>query len=312
MKDLSQRAKRLYFVVGIGFAALMLGSILSVLLLQRLGPRLHGAPVVLLFFLEVLLRNLWSLLVLPILAYGAARAVPLGTWSTVVGALATGEVFVRALRYIQGGADVVWGSWSGFATGVAVLCASAALTRLAILRGREAAEVQLAEAQARARAKVSEYDEFVQAAERQGERNALAERERALGEVAGVPAAGGAQTPPPVQAITEPASTTGAPATAGPSAITEPPSTTGAPDTDAPQAITEPLRTGDAPQALTEPLRTGDAPRAITELLSTTGAPATDAPPADAPFASDVGPDVRSSDDAAADGPAETPRVKSS
>src|SRR5690606_9025061 len=128
------------------------GSLFSIGLLLRLGPRLHGAPWAVVFPIELVLKNLWCLALLPLFVYAAARVVALRPWSTALGALAAGEVFLRALRYIQGGADALWGSWTGFVAWLVVLAAAVFLTRLAVVKGRVASQGLQAKAQRAAQA----------------------------------------------------------------------------------------------------------------------------------------------------------------
>ncbi|HSP80044.1 MAG TPA: hypothetical protein VLQ93_16055, partial [Myxococcaceae bacterium] len=86
LSPLRARVRRLQFTVGLGFLALVVGSMLSVALTLRLSVRVQALPFWFLrFVIAVVLENLWVLVLLPVLCYGAARAIALRPLSTALG-----------------------------------------------------------------------------------------------------------------------------------------------------------------------------------------------------------------------------------
>lgn len=174
-KRMNQGAARLMFILGLGMVAVILGSVLSVGLAMRLGPRLQGLPLPVLQALDLLIRHLWCLLILPLIVHAAARVADLRVWSTVAGSLLSGSVFLLLLGYLQRGGGGVWrGAWD-FISWVLVMGMSALLIRRAVRTGARHREAQAQKAKAQAAAKVSEYDAFRAEAEAQADRHAARE-----------------------------------------------------------------------------------------------------------------------------------------
>ena len=188
LEPLRVRVRRFQFIVGLGFLSLVVGAMLSVSLVLRLHARVSALPSDFLRIpVAVALENLWVLAVLPTLCYGAARIVALRTWTTAVGAALSGGVFVLALNFVRDGMESFTTGWT-FASvlrGVAFV-GGILLSARAIRAGRAAAEKGSAEAEAKAVARKSEYDEFLKAAEAGGAR--LEQRE---GVAAEAPSASG-------------------------------------------------------------------------------------------------------------------------
>ncbi|HEX8438879.1 hypothetical protein [Archangium sp.] len=187
LDPLRVRIRRLQFTLGIGFLALVSGSVLSAALTLRLMERLQALPF---DFLRIgfalVLSKLWVLAVLPLLCYGAARIIELRPGTTALGAAFTGQGFLLALDFVRGGVDgllergwlITLLDWGMFAVGVV-------LTRQAVVRGRADAGKQAEQAQKQAAEKKDEYAEFLQAAERAGEK--IAQREAGTAEGQGAP-----------------------------------------------------------------------------------------------------------------------------
>ncbi|WP_223763046.1 hypothetical protein [Corallococcus sp. AS-1-6] len=189
LEPLRVRVRRFQFIVGLGFLSLVVGAMLSVSLVLRLHARVNALPSDLLRIpVAVVLEDLWVLAVLPVLCYGAARIVALRTWTTAVGAALSGGVFVIALNFVRDGFEGLATGWS-FASALRVVAfvGGILLSARAIRAGRAAAEKGSAEAEAKAAARKSEYDEFLKAAEAGGAR--LEQREG--GAAAEAPAASG-------------------------------------------------------------------------------------------------------------------------
>ncbi|QRO00659.1 hypothetical protein JRI60_17300 [Archangium violaceum] len=179
LEPLRVRLRRLQFTVGLGFLALMLGSMLSAALTLRLMDRVQALPFDFLRYAIALpLENLWVLAVLPLLCYGSARIIELRPWPTALGAAFTGQCFILALDYVRDGVDG-WleRGWLLTLLEWAVFAGGAVLSGQAVIRGRAQASAQVAQAQQQASAKTDEYAEFLREAERAGEK--IAQREAA-------------------------------------------------------------------------------------------------------------------------------------
>ncbi|WP_395842645.1 hypothetical protein [Archangium violaceum] len=196
LEPLRVRVRRLQFTAGLGFLSLVLGSILSAALTVRLVGRIEALPLVALRFgVALVLQNLWLLVVLPLLCYGAARVIELRPWPTALGAAFTGQFFILALEFVQDGVDgwlergwlFTALQWGAFAGGVV-------LSQRAVVWGRAAAGKQAQQAQQQADARKDEYAEFLREAERAGEKSAQREASKS-GEQAVPQPAPGAESP---------------------------------------------------------------------------------------------------------------------
>ncbi|ATB49354.1 hypothetical protein [Corallococcus macrosporus] len=166
LEPLRVRVRRFQFIMGLGFIALIAGSILSVALTFRLSVRIQAVPVATLrVLLWVLLENLWVLGVLPVLCYGAARVMELRAWTTAGGAALTGALFVNAMAFIQNGVHGLWAGDIGSLFSLVAFAGGVVLSARAVRMGREAAAQQSVKAQSKAQERKSEYDEFLRAAE---------------------------------------------------------------------------------------------------------------------------------------------------
>jgi hypothetical protein len=164
--------------VGLGFLAQVIGAVLSVSLSYRLTQRVQDLPEGLRLLIGVPLQNLWVLVVLPLLCYGAARIIELKPLSTAVGGVISGQVFIMALNFAWGGLEGVFPGLAIFALQVSALAAGVLLSYRAVLKGRAAAAQGAAKAQAQAEARKVEYQEFLREAERGAEKTAQREAER--------------------------------------------------------------------------------------------------------------------------------------
>ena len=179
LEPLRLRIRRLQFIGGLGFLSLMVGSVLSVSLSQRLALRVQALPFEWLrLLIELGIQKLWVLGVLPVLCYGAARVVDLRPWPTAIGGMLSGQVFLLALEFVQNGIDGwVERGWLFVALDWGVLGLGVWITQRAVVRGRADVVRQAERAQQQAAARKDEYAEFLQAAERGGEK--IAQREAA-------------------------------------------------------------------------------------------------------------------------------------
>jgi hypothetical protein len=189
LHPLRLRVRRFQFIVGLGFLALVLGSVLSVALTLRLGVRVQALPFWFLrFLIAMVLENLWVLVLLPVLCHGAARIVELRPLSTALGATLTGQLFVLALDFVRGGVGL-WLEDGGLALGMKLVAVAAGvgLSHQAIARGRAAADLRQQRARQQAASRQGEYEAFLREAERDGER--LAGRETSASQEPKAPAA---------------------------------------------------------------------------------------------------------------------------
>jgi hypothetical protein len=173
LEPLRVRIRRFQFTVGLGFLALILGSIVSVALSQRLIGRVQALPFAFARFVIGLgVQNLWVLAVLPALGYGAARVIELRSVSTALGAALTGQFFLVALQFVQDGVDGwVERGWVLLSVEGAVVALGVWLSHRAIQRGREDAGRQAEVARQRAATRTEEYAEFLREAERAAEKS---------------------------------------------------------------------------------------------------------------------------------------------
>ena len=196
LEPLRVRIRRAQFIVGLGFLALVMGSVLAGDLGVRLSVRLESLPFQsLVYVIGLAVRNLWVLAVLPLLCYGAARVLELRPWSTALGAALTGQAFLLAIEFVRNGVEG-WVERGWVATGLewGVVGVGVVLSQRAVVRGRAAAGKQTEQAQQQAAARKDEYAEFLREAERAGEKIAQREQSLSLPEQAVAPAASGAET----------------------------------------------------------------------------------------------------------------------
>jgi hypothetical protein len=184
LEPLRVRVRRAQFIVGLGFLALVMGTLLTGALSLRLSGRVEALPSwVIDFLLAPVLRHLWALAVLPVLCYGAARIIELRPWSTALGAAATGLCFTLAIEFISNGVEG-WLAAGGLSLVLewGVIAGGVVLGKRAVVRGRADAGKQQQQAQQQASARKDEYDEFLREAERAGEKSAQREAVKTEGE----------------------------------------------------------------------------------------------------------------------------------
>jgi hypothetical protein len=201
------RIRRFQFVVGIGFLAQVIGSVLSVSLAYRLTERVQELPEGLRLLIGVPLQNLWVLAVLPLLCYGAARIIELKPLSTAIGGVISGQFFIMALNFAWGGLEGLFPSLGIVALQISALAAGVLLSYRAVLKGRAAADQGAAKAQAQAEARKVEYQEFLREAEKGAEKTAQREAERAAAAAGSVGGATATATSTPEPASPSVAST---------------------------------------------------------------------------------------------------------
>jgi hypothetical protein len=162
--------RRLLLMIGFGFAAFVGGSTLAVNMTGRIAARLEGASEPARLFAGFLVEGAWVMLVLPGIAWIAARFLEVKPWPTAIIGAGTGLTFQIALQYVSSGAEGVVGEPARQLTRLLGAGIGVVLTALAVKRGRELARVAEEQAKVEAQKKKTQYDEFVRQAE------ALAER----------------------------------------------------------------------------------------------------------------------------------------
>ncbi|MFY0524330.1 hypothetical protein ACN28I_14545 [Archangium gephyra] len=170
LEPLRLRLRRIQFTVGLGFLALVAGTVLTSAVSLRLAGRVGALPSwAIEFLLAPVLRHLWVLAALPVLCYGAARIIELSPWSTAIGAAATGLCFTLAIEFTSNGVDG-WMASGGLSllAELAVVAGGVVITRRAVVRGRADAGKQQTQAQEKASARQDEYAEFLRDAELRG------------------------------------------------------------------------------------------------------------------------------------------------
>ena len=164
---LRSRVQRVQFIVGLGFLSAVLGAFLAVPLQMKLGQKLGPQTSLWTFLLaDFFLGQLWVYLVLPVLAYGAARVIALKPVPTAVGAAATGTAFYLAIALVTAGLDGLQSAWLVWLVRLAGLGLGVALTVAAVRTARRQAELTERQAAHKARDRKGEYDEFLKEAER--------------------------------------------------------------------------------------------------------------------------------------------------
>ena len=199
LDSLRVRVRRFQLTMGLGFIALVIGSIFTGLFTNRLAGRAQELPYFLYVLLDVVLLNLWVLGVLPLICYGAARVLELRPMSTALGAAFTGKFFSLAVRTVSGGVESLWESWLPLTLEAAAFFSGVLLSYRAINQGRAAAAKGAEQVKVQAESRKSEYDEFLREAERAAEKTAQREAERAA-----AAAASPAPTEPPAPAAAPP------------------------------------------------------------------------------------------------------------
>lgn len=187
LDPLRVRIRRIQFTVGLGFLALVIGTVLTLSLSLRLTGRVGALPSWLIdFLIAPVLRHLWVLAVLPVLCYGAARVIELKPWSTAIGAAATGLCFTLAIEFTSSGIEG-WLAAGGLSLllELGVVAGGVVLSQRAVVRARASASKQETKAQEQASARKDEYAEFLREAELAGEK--IAQREAAKTEGQGAP-----------------------------------------------------------------------------------------------------------------------------
>ncbi|MBS1148569.1 MAG: hypothetical protein H6Q89_267 [Myxococcaceae bacterium] len=198
---LEAKARQFMLIVGFGFIAYTGGTILSVMLMNRLNHRLVAADSRVLYLAVVIfVGQMWILFVLPALIHLASRFLELPIWRTaIVGAL-TGTLFNFAIRFVGNGVEQTFADplqnlvWGGS------LLAGIFFSVWAGRQGRAWADVRQKAAEQEAVGRKVQYDQFL------AESVALAERREAgRAQAAAVPAVAAPVEAAPAAAAADPA-----------------------------------------------------------------------------------------------------------
>ncbi len=159
---LEAKARQLMLMIGFGFLAYTGGTILSVMLMNRLNNRLAAADNrFLTFAVIVVVGQLWILFVLPALIHLASRFLDLPIWrASIIGAL-TGTFFNASIRIVSNGIETTFAEpvqnlvWAG------CTISGVFFSVWAGRRGRVWAEARQKIADAAAEARKTQYDQFL-------------------------------------------------------------------------------------------------------------------------------------------------------
>jgi hypothetical protein len=157
-------------LVGLGFLAMVLGTIGSGIMVSLVWQGLQGSgrswPLIAVHLVSM---RMWVWLVLPALAYGAARVLPLRPWRAAAVTVTTGELFSLAFRVAGTGVEGLYRHWLELLLWVATSAAGLWLTARAVEKARAAFALSQTRATAQAQARAAEYAHFRQEAERLAE-----------------------------------------------------------------------------------------------------------------------------------------------
>lgn len=157
-------------MVGLGFMAFAAGGVLAGSLVATLGESLDSAPMWVAMPLGLLLSQVWVLVVLPLLLYGAARFLTIRPWPSALTAAATGQVFSLLFVGATRGFEALTEAPVFFTLQLLVTALGAVLAGVAATRGRARAAEREARAARAAEAKKAEYAEYLKAAEAAADR----------------------------------------------------------------------------------------------------------------------------------------------
>ncbi len=210
---LEAQARHLLLMIGLGFAAVASGALLTVALDARIHDRvLSSGNGLVSFVVGTLIGGLWCLAVLPTLIYLACRYLDLRPIATAVTSGVTGEVFVLAVQLAGRGTDGVLGDPMGLATQLTIVGCGIAFSAWAARQGRAWAARSEAAAIEQAKQRKGQYDEFLkQSAAFAEEREA---KKSSAGEGTAPAAEPAAPAEAPAQPVAEPPPAADAPAPA--------------------------------------------------------------------------------------------------
>ena len=164
------RIQRLQFILALGFAVAALGAVLVAPLMVSLNERLArvpggriGAGAIL---ASLALGRLWVYAVLPVVAYGAARLVPLVPWPSAVGLVLVGEGFYLVLDAVTGGLEAVLHGGLFLLARLGTDALGVVLAAQAMALARRQAESSKVQSEAKNAERAGEYRAFLKEAER--------------------------------------------------------------------------------------------------------------------------------------------------
>lgn len=163
---LEARSRHALLMVGLGFFAYAAGSLVSAAIQVRVRERLAGLELpVLGLVLNVLLTRFWLLFALPAVGHAVARFLVIRPWAFALTAALTGELFWAGIQLVMGGLEQLFASPEAWLIRVGTFALGTFATARAVRSGLAWAQARAAEAMAKARAKQSEYDEYLKASQ---------------------------------------------------------------------------------------------------------------------------------------------------
>lgn len=180
---LEAKARQLMLMVGFGFMAYTGGTILSVMLMNRLNHRLVAADNRFLYLVVVIfVGQMWILFVLPALVHLASRFLELPIWRTSIIAALTGTLFSAAIRFVSNGIEATFADPLQNLVWIGTIVSGILFSVWGGKQGRAWAEARQKIADEAAVARKGQYDQFL------AESTALADR-RDAARAAAVPVA---------------------------------------------------------------------------------------------------------------------------
>ena len=166
MALLEARARHLLLMSGLGFLAVVSGNLIANAFSQRAHERLlaAGSPAVL-FIAGTVLSGFWVLVVLPGLVYICCRFLELKPLTTSIVAAVTGELFMLAIPIAAKGLDQLLADVVPLVTQLGTMVAGILISVSAGKRAKIVAARAEADALERAKARKSQYDDFLKQAE---------------------------------------------------------------------------------------------------------------------------------------------------
>lgn len=159
--------RRIQLTVGLGFIAMIVGSIVAAPLHIRMGPRLAAmGSEVMSFVVFAAVARLWILAALPLLCYAVARVIDVRPVPTAVGAALTGEFIGLAIDALSGGIGALLDQPLFLAMRLVTAVIGVALSVFAIKSARAHLKAAQETAQKAAVDRKGEYDEFLKEAQR--------------------------------------------------------------------------------------------------------------------------------------------------
>ncbi len=148
-------------MMGMGFLAAVAGSVIAGGLAMRMRDRLLESGAVASTLVEAVLAGFWVMVVLPGLVWVCCRYLELRPLATALTGAITGQIFLFGIPLASQGFDAVVEDSRRLAIQLGTLVVGIALSAWAGREGRASADRAQQKALEQAKARKSEYDEFL-------------------------------------------------------------------------------------------------------------------------------------------------------